>query len=525
MKIKLIVLLPFIALLSCQDDVISEQINKNEEAHLSSSHAITVEQALASLSSYFSEGNSETSRGIKMPLVADIYSVKSHRFAKSRTNADFEDIVYVANFANEQGYAILAADDRISEKVIAVTEDGSMDPQIMRSASGNPNEEDEDIRQIFDNYPSTGPGFFTVPECGDEVFMNPNTVSLYDASEDDTLIGNFDDEDDEGAEDENGNPISSNSSFSGIMGFTAGLCLDYAINEINGSNGDGGSSDDDDDDPSGGDPWVPGSGGVWDPKDPNRTEVIYNSWTNISSVSPLFTKYVSWGQHEPFNNLYPKRRKYLIFGNRRKAPAGCFPLALAKIMTYFKYPASFTYNGTTVNWNDLNTNAYTTGANSAAALLRGISNACSSIYFYAGTFTFPKNVTSYMRNIGISNSHSKGYNFSLVTEMLDRSCPLIIYSIPNINIFKAHAWNLDGYKVRSREVTIRKFQDNTLKETSTKQETSKMVHCDFGWKGQGNGYYVSGIFKVNNSSAELDGGRYKDNTNFNHLLKVITYDK
>ncbi|MCM1138904.1 MAG: C10 family peptidase [Duncaniella sp.] len=128
-----------------------------------------------------------------------------------------------------------------------------------------------------------------------------------------------------------------------------------------------------------------------------------------------------------------------------------------------------------------------------------------------------------MRRIGISNSHSKGYKFTLVTDMLDKNSPLIIYSVPGINIFKAHAWNLDGYKVRTREVTVKKYKDNALFETIIKQENSEMVHCDFGWGGSGNGYYVSGVFKVN--KGELDGTKADHSTNYNHLLKVITYDK
>ncbi|MCM1138903.1 MAG: Spi family protease inhibitor [Duncaniella sp.] len=203
------------------------------------------------------------SRNAESPLITEIYPVKANEQISSRSaDAENGDIVYVANFANEQGYAILAADDRISEKVIAVTESGNMNPQIMRS-SGNDREEDEDIRHIFDNYPTTEPGFFTIDGCGDELFMNPNTVSLYDENEDDTLIGDFDEDDDTGAEDENGNPILTNQSDKSLMEYIAGLCIDYAINEINGDgNGsdDGGTSDEDDDDPNGGDPQVPGSG-------------------------------------------------------------------------------------------------------------------------------------------------------------------------------------------------------------------------------------------------------------------------
>ena len=46
-------------------------------------------------------------------------------------------------------------------------------------------------RYIISGYPTTGPGFLTTPETGDEIFMNPNTVSMYVESEQDTLVGNL----------------------------------------------------------------------------------------------------------------------------------------------------------------------------------------------------------------------------------------------------------------------------------------------------------------------------------------------
>lgn len=67
---------------------------------------------------------------------------------------------------------------------------------------------------------------------------------------------------------------------------------------------------------------------------------------------------------------------------------------------------------------------------------------------------------------------------------------------------------------------------NKLQDTTTKTETCKMVHCDFGWEGRCNGYYVSGVFKLNDSNIEHDpGSNYGGNTYYNNLLKVITYDK
>lgn len=78
--------------------------------------------------------------------------------------------LYVANFDNGNGYAILSADTRIEYPVLAITESGSLSESTIRDA------EDLVCRKemtIYKGYPTTGPGLFTTPETGDEVFINP----------------------------------------------------------------------------------------------------------------------------------------------------------------------------------------------------------------------------------------------------------------------------------------------------------------------------------------------------------------
>ena len=110
--------------------------------------------------------------------------------------------------------------------------------------------------------------------------------------------------------------------------------------------------------------------------------------------------------------------------------------------------------------------------------------------------------------------------------MLDNACPVIIYSVPNINIPKSHCWNIDGYKIKERTITTKTYKNGTLCNTKVEIEKSKMVHCDFGWYSKCNGYYVSGVFKLGDSSVEKDYGTVHDkDTNYNNYLHIMTYDK
>lgn len=504
-------------LTSCQDNddpqtlVDSEAMASYESG---SKYAITPDSALAYLDEYL-EASETSSRGLSERKVSSIAPVGC-RTAMSRSDGsviDCENLVYVANFEEMQGYAILAADKRISDKVIAVTDQGSLSSMTFCYALELVDSE----KPVCQDYPTTGPGFFTVPECGDEVFMNPNTASLYDETVGDTLVGNFI-LDDIGAEDEMGTPLSPNSDMSITPEvLSCSLCASYAINEIieyenNNSHFQNVNTD------------IVGDAVGVDNSSGCRTEVTSTDWYLKKSTPNLLCDFKYWSQRAPFNNWYPHRRKYGFFGHRKRASAGCFPLAIAKIFTHFEHPTQLTFNGYTVNWNGLMPEV--TDSTSAAALLRYISDGCDCWYFYGGTFTFPHNATSFMRSSGLLQAHNHSYNFDRVTSMIDAGKPLIIYGIPSKleDIFKCHCWNIDGYKIKEKKVTAKTYNGETLVRTQTYLSTINMVHCDFGWGGGSNGYYVSGIFKLNDKNVEHDPGTTSNgNTNYKYYLKVVTY--
>lgn len=538
---KLFFLLAFVlGWTSCQDqDVLQGENERVEENRYP--YAISEEEALLNLKDFLSESSSNHgTQSTRASHIASIIPVKYKRFstrAESSAVTDCENLVYVVNFEDNEGYAILAADSRISSKVIAITDCDEMEDHTIYYAADMLDEEDH---EIYNDYPQDGDGFIYVPEY-DETFMNPNTVDLYNSEEEDTLVGTLDLSDDD-AETET---LSTRSSFvaeNPIKVLSAYLCMAYALNEVSTCGegatwGDNDENDEDDDEEHDGtneedvdDEWdekvgVGNSNGS--SSGTTRTETSYGEWSTKKSVAPLLATYVGWVQTSPFNDLCPKRRKYILFGNKKRASAGCFPLSLAKLLTYYKYPSVYQTNGVSIDWNELNMWPLSDkGKESASYLLKSIGSACDSWYFYNGTFTFPSKVTSFMRTIGISESHSRSYSFERVTNMIDQEAPVIIYSIPHIDIANSHAWNIDGYKIKSRTVTTKTYKDDSLQKSIVTIETSEMVHCDFGWKGLCNGYYVSGVFKLNNSEIERDPnfGNGKS-THFKTLLKLITYTK
>ena len=429
-------------------------------------YTIPVDSALSYLSEFLNSDDSDT-RTSSLKRIGSVIPIKNPTSVTRATENCIDTLIYIANFENEEGYAVLAADQRIPEKIIAITEQGNLNQQDVALASSLISQD----RPVFKLYPLSGPGLYTLQEYGEETFMNPNTVSLYRDFE---VEGDI--------EFPNSNQISSSDGTqSDLLPLT--LCMTYGLNSIPSNGGDDHRPvlmrPVEDLEPGGG-----GSGG----NSGNYTTTITSGWKTAKVSNNILRSYASWHQRSPFNDFYPERRTAILFGKKRKAPAGCFPLAIAKILTNFQQPTSFTHNGIKVNWQGLkDRDALSVDPTSAATLLAGSRSWCESWYFYQGT---------------------------------------IIYSIPGINITKSHSWNIDGYKIKEKTITTSYYQNNELVNTSTRTETCNMVHCDYGHGGYANGYYVSGVFKLNDTDAEKDyiDDSPNDKTHYNHYIHLITYD-
>lgn len=102
-------------------------------------HKIPVEKALAELNTLLEAIDGPQTRSGTARRVESVKSLRAADLARAtRTekaeHTDIGDLVYIANFENGEGYAILGADDRI-ESVIAITEQGSLTPQQLTAAA------------------------------------------------------------------------------------------------------------------------------------------------------------------------------------------------------------------------------------------------------------------------------------------------------------------------------------------------------------------------------------------------------
>lgn len=475
-------------------------------------HNIPLSDALATLSDFLRDENQ--SRAGNPRVIGNTITIKYNekRSRSANDSVDCDNLVYIVNFENNAGYAVLAADNRIPEPILVLTDSGNYEvrpeyPMFTKS--------DLDTMSIspITGYPMYCPGFFTLAEFGDELFMNPNTVNLYSEEKDDFLVGNFagigiaslKDIDDEEL-------VSRN--------LMDDLVMDYVVNNVENHNNDK---------PEVITP-VEGYGHSQYYYDRQEQWVItVSDWTILEKVDPLISRYIYWHQKAPYNKYCPKPWS-IINKSRENAYVGCVPLSIGKIMSYHRYPIHQSDDSATiVNWDAVSANMFGVGnSDETAKLLRSIGVGCLSMYFSDGTFTFPSLAAFYLWRKGYANVHYGSYDYSRTIASLKKSCLVFICSIPQKKfpwqaLAASHAWLIDGYKTKKRRQIFKLVKSGNVVETKECEETLKMLHCDFGWKeGKANGYFAEGIFDFKSQYYEPDGIRTDIDYNYKNYLKTIT---
>ena len=112
-----------------QNEVVSsteQEYNMQEKTHI-----IPIEQALKSLRNFMATTNVKTRSASSDIRIAKIMPVGLRkkpitRSEETEDEMDAEDLIYVADFEDMEGFAILAADDRVRDEVLAVAEEGTI---------------------------------------------------------------------------------------------------------------------------------------------------------------------------------------------------------------------------------------------------------------------------------------------------------------------------------------------------------------------------------------------------------------
>lgn len=488
---------------SCSNELIlpsAQEVETQETAKIS--YRIPLSTALESLNQFVNSTERLSTRGngeLEIDTVFPVVVPKKLTRSELPTDSWGTDtIMYAVNYTDERGYSLLAADTRIPCDIICVVEDGYIDMLEMNSAL---NEIQSKEKANFSGFPTSGDVIFEDSISPGYSFFNPNIYGLAQTSPEETLVGNVHE------------PLKYNAMWgaydpNNVENMTERMavyiyCLEFCINSINNYKQNDNrlqdiialwESENDVDQGKGWDVFV--------------CRYVYTPWGTERSVEPLLTSYKYWNQRAPFNDQCPIVPNFYDRNKFTKTSAGCFPLAIAKILTYFKRPAVYTFNGVTINWESLENFSLTNEFNTSAAyLLRGIGVQCHSHYYEGGTFTFPWDAKACLGKMLDKTIRSYRYRFIQCQEMLDCGKPVIIYALPSYSLYgikRSHAWNIDGYEIRTRMKTTEYYANGNFYTCDVEKETLEMVHCDFGWGSKANGYYESRVFSVFGENTELD---------------------
>jgi len=250
---------------------------------------------------------------------------------------------------------------------------------------------------------------------------------------------------------------------------------------------------------------------------------LLKEWENprcIMTKSGTVLKYLAtpeWDQSAPFNNKCP-----VDAGGR--AYAGCLPIALCEIMTYYQWPPKVDADGygTVYNWDELSkvTGKNASGKSDAvkenlAQLVYDVGRTAGVVYSSEGTAGLTLYVVSrisgpfrYRKDAKYEKRefYDEPVWQKMITDEIDKGRP-VFYSGIDIDAAKrqgGHAFVMDGY------------------------DSDGLVHINFGWSNGSSGYFWLGEKYFGNqeaifdfvpdkegSSVTPDGGLYLSNFKFN----------
>lgn len=203
-------------------------------------------------------------------------------------------------------------------------------------------------------------------------------------------------------------------------------------------------------------------------------------------VDPILWPYVrTWSQDAPYN-------KYCFTADGVQAVAGCSPLAIAQIMSYYSWPQ--TIGNTYLPWRSMKKKG---ADDKIATLIRYLGNAdlLNSQYGIKETVT--------KLNAQKRTFEALGYNCDEYTTYFDpyyaiqwlsgtlesnlnQRGPVLMYGLSS-GKSTGHNWVIDGYLLN--DIYTRRAGSTDESAWVKYAHDFELFHCVWGWGGKSNGYY------------------------------------
>lgn len=206
-------------------------------------------------------------------------------------------------------------------------------------------------------------------------------------------------------------------------------------------------------------------------------------WRTTAFYPPLLT--TNWGQRDPFNRLC-----YTSEGE--SALAGCVAISIGQIFAYYQEPAS--YNGHTYNWSQILTGARPQteeGKTSVSELIHDIGQIVNMNYGVDESSANIDSINSCLNLFNFNFTYSYDFDFETFETDLQDLHPCIMNGAGYSSLFGAggHSWVIDGAIVQERDQFL-------LDPPYTTVQKREFIHCNWGWNGTYNGYFIPSAFST-----------------------------
>jgi hypothetical protein len=231
-----------------------------------------------------------------------------------------------------------------------------------------------------------------------------------------------------------------------------------------------------------------------------KTESSDHTMTNIPAKLG-----VKWGQEHIYNTY--------CLGN----PTGCGPTALAQIMSYFEYPKTLP-----LTFQDAPSNSINLEWSSIKQHVRSYVYSCADC---SATSSTHNAIACLFREVGerAGCKYSTAYNKNCEKTALENGSLILMggTSAESTNAI-GHAWVVDGYK-HIRHSCSEYTRDYGTVEWHLERivlTDSYYTHINWGWDGQSNGYFYTGLFDtskpytLDDSSLTSTGHKYAYNLSY-----------
>ncbi len=206
----------------------------------------------------------------------------------------------------------------------------------------------------------------------------------------------------------------------------------------------------------------------------------------IDSICPALTA-TKWGQNAPFNT-------YCYTSTGLQAVAGCVPISVAQTIAYYGWPSYF--NGHYYHWSEILAGIQPTssiGMNDAALLVSDIGQQMPNITYGVNSTTANNSDVAAALSAFGDNYQFAPYSYQTIKNETDSGRPVIIGGYTSSGQLVGHSWVLDGWALR---VKYYYAFPTTGGMTITPGERQELVHCNWGWYGQNDGYFLYNVLDI-----------------------------